>query len=136
MFQNATESLRLKSDYLKVRIRRAEMYEDNDQPHESMEDWKLVLEVQPDNKQGKAAISRLPAKIEVKNEKLKEEMFDGMKKLGNMCLKPFGLSTDNFKLGTRFIRFFRFFVSGHQSRVMTLRRLWAQVDHPLSPKST
>ena len=76
------------------------MYEDNDQPHESMEDWKAVLEVQPDNKQAKSAISRLPAKIEVKNEKLKEEMFDGMKKLGNMCLKPFGLSTDNFKLGT------------------------------------
>ena len=28
-------------------------------------------------------------------------MFDGMKKLGDMCLKPFGLSTNNFKLGIK-----------------------------------
>ena len=89
------------------------MYEDNDQPHESMEDWKAVLEVQPDNKQAKSAISRLPAKIEVKNEKLKEEMFDGMKKLGNMCLKPFGLSTDNFKLGTVLLDFSKFYEISH-----------------------
>ena len=97
--QNASESLRLKPDYHKVRIRRAEMYEENDQPHESMEDWKQVLEKEPDHKLGQAAVKRLPAKIEAKNEKMKQEMFDGMKKLGNMCLKPFGLSTDNFKLG-------------------------------------
>ena len=75
------------------------MYEENDQPHESQEDWKRVIEVDATNKSAKAALARLPAKIEIKNEKLKAEMFDGMKKLGDMCLKPFGLSTDNFKLG-------------------------------------
>ena len=46
-------------------------------------------------------MNRLPPKIEEKNEKLKAEMFDGMKKLGDMCLKPFGLSTNNFKLGIK-----------------------------------
>jgi len=96
--ENASESLRLNPSYQKVRLRRAEMYEENDQPHESMEDWKLIIETDPTNKSAKAAMNRLPPKIEEKNEKLKAEMFDGMKKLGDMCLKPFGLSTNNFKL--------------------------------------
>lgn len=96
--ENATESLRLNPSYHKVRLRRAEMYEENDQPHESMEDWKLILETDPTNRAARAAMNRLPPKIEEKNEKLKAEMFDGMKKLGDMCLKPFGLSTNNFKL--------------------------------------
>ena len=43
MIQNASESLRLNPSYQKVRLRRAEMYEENDQPHESIEDWKLIL---------------------------------------------------------------------------------------------
>ena len=98
--KNASEALRLNETYLKVRVRRAELYEENDQPHESQEDWKLVLEANAENRAAKAALARLPAKIEIKNEKLKAEMFDGMKKLGNMCLKPFGLSTENFKLGS------------------------------------
>merc|ERR1712021_12553 len=96
--ENASEALRLNETYLKVRVRRAELYEENDQPHESLEDWKRVLEADAENRAAKVALARLPAKIEIKNEKLKAEMFDGMKKLGNMCLKPFGLSTENFKL--------------------------------------
>merc|ERR1712032_578370 len=44
------------------------------------------------------AIRRLPGKIEERNEKMKAEMFDNLKKLGNMCLNPFGLSTENFKM--------------------------------------
>ena len=43
-------------------------------------------------------MKRLEPKIEEKNERMKQEMFDGMKKLGDFCLKPFGLSTNNFKL--------------------------------------
>ena len=52
-------------------------------------------------------MNRLPPKIEEKNEKLKAEMFDGMKKLGDMCLKPFGLSTNNFKLGIKGFNLFQ-----------------------------
>ncbi|CAG5099249.1 Oidioi.mRNA.OKI2018_I69.XSR.g16380.t1.cds [Oikopleura dioica] len=93
----AAESLQLKSDYLKVRIRRAELYEENDQPHESLEDWKVVAEQDPANNDAKRALRRLPPKVEIKNEQMKKEMMDGLKKLGNMCLRPFGLSTENFK---------------------------------------
>ena len=120
---NASEALRLNPKYLKVRIRRAELYEETDSPHESLEDWKEILEQDPSNKNAKKgkkilrvmpiarsilrtikcliknlALIRLPPLVEAKNEKMKAEMMEGMKKLGNFCLKPFGLSTDNFKL--------------------------------------
>lgn len=83
---------------MKVRIRRAELYELDDKPHEALEDWQIVLKANPSHGEANRAQHRLPKLIEIKNEKLKEEMMDGLKKLGNMCLKPFGLSTDNFQL--------------------------------------
>jgi len=54
--------------------------------------------LEPNNIEVKTALKVLPKRIEEQTEKLKAEMLGKMKDLGNMFLKPFGLSTDNFKI--------------------------------------
>jgi len=96
--ENCSEAIELNPNYVKAILRRAQTYEDTDKPHEAMKDFEKVLELDPANKEARMAVMRLPEKIREKDEKLKEEMMDGLKKLGNMCLKPFGLSTNNFNM--------------------------------------
>jgi len=94
---DCNEALRLNPTYLKALVRRAQLFEDLDKPHESMNDYQEVLKLDPRNIQAKVAVeTRLPEKIKEKDEKMKAEMMDNLKKLGNMVLNPFGLSTDNF----------------------------------------
>lgn len=63
-----------------------------------MEDFKKILELDPANVEARAAQLRLPPKIQEHNERLKEEMMGKLKDLGNMILRPFGLSTQNFEM--------------------------------------
>jgi hypothetical protein len=63
-----------------------------------LQDYKTVLEHDPDNTDARAAQIRLPPLINEKNEKMKEEMMEKLKDLGNMVLRPFGLSTSNFEM--------------------------------------
>lgn len=96
--QDCSESLELKPDYLKALVRRAQAYEDQDKPHEALKDFEKVLELDPKHAQANVAVRvRLPEKVKAKDEQIKAEMMANLKKLGNMVLNPFGLSTENFQ---------------------------------------
>lgn len=96
--RNCSKAIELDPSYLKAILRRAEVYEETDKLDESLADYQLVLQLDPVNVEANKAVRRLPPKIEERNEKLKAEALDSLKKLGNMVLNPFGLSTDNFKM--------------------------------------
>lgn len=95
---DCTKAIELNDKYVRAILRRAKLYEETDKLDESLADFKRVLELDPGNKEALSASVRLPPLINEKNEKLKTEMFGKLKDLGNMFLRPFGLSTDNFKM--------------------------------------
>jgi len=96
--KNCTKAVELNPQYLKALLRRAEIYEETDKLDEALKDYQTVLGIDPRHVTANKAVRSLPAKIEERNEKMKAEMMDNLKKLGNMVLNPFGLSTDNFKM--------------------------------------
>lgn len=95
---DCTKAIEHNPKYLKALVRRATLYEEADKLDESMEDFKKILELDPSNEEAKAAKVRLAKKILERNERLKEEMMGKLKDLGNMILRPFGLSTQNFEM--------------------------------------
>ena len=69
----------------------------------SEDDYKLLLAQlptlpPPDQKIVQAALRSLPPRIATAKEKEMADMMGKLKELGNGILKPFGLSTDNFKM--------------------------------------
>lgn len=95
---DCTKAIELNPSYTKAYVRRGQLYEETEKLDESLEDFKKVLTLEPGHKEANNAVRRLPALIDERNEKLKTEMFGKLKDLGNMVLKPFGLSTNNFEL--------------------------------------
>ncbi|XP_032675597.1 tetratricopeptide repeat protein 1 [Odontomachus brunneus] len=95
---DCTKAIELNSSYIKAYIRRAQLYEETDKLDEALEDFNKVLTFDPSHTEANHAVRRLPPLIEERNEKLKAEMLSKLKDLGNMVLKPFGLSTNNFEL--------------------------------------
>ncbi|XP_060792245.1 tetratricopeptide repeat protein 1 [Neoarius graeffei] len=95
---DCTKAIELNPDYVRAILRRAELYEQTEKLDEALEDYKTVLEKDPGIPAAREACGRLPRQIEERNEKLKEEMLGKLKDLGNMILRPFGLSTANFQV--------------------------------------
>ncbi|XP_071946844.1 tetratricopeptide repeat protein 1-like [Antedon mediterranea] len=94
---DCTEALILNPLYMRALLRRAQSYELNEKLDEALADYQKALEMDPGCHDARSACMRLPDKIKERNEKLKEEMMGKLKDLGNMVLRPFGLSTSNFQ---------------------------------------
>ncbi|KAF7280413.1 tetratricopeptide repeat domain 1 [Rhynchophorus ferrugineus] len=95
---DCSKAIELNNKYIRAYLRRAVLYEETEKLDESLEDYKKVFQLDPGNKDATAAQIRLPPLINERNEKLKTEMLGKLKDLGNVILRPFGLSTDNFQL--------------------------------------
>ncbi|KAH8243768.1 hypothetical protein KR032_009952 [Drosophila birchii] len=95
---DCTKAIELWPEYVRVLLRRAKLYEQDDKPDEALTDYKRVYELDPGQQEAREAQVRLPPIINERNEKLKNEMMSNLKDLGNMILKPFGLSTQNFQM--------------------------------------
>lgn len=95
---DCSKAIELNPNYVRAILRRAELYEKTDKLDEALEDYKTVLEKDPGIPAAREACMRLPRQIEERNEKLKEEMMSKLKDLGNLVLRPFGLSTSNFQV--------------------------------------
>ncbi|KAJ7997302.1 hypothetical protein DPEC_G00227560 [Dallia pectoralis] len=95
---DCTKAIELNPSYMRAILRRAELYEKTDKLDEALEDYKSALEKDPSLPAAREACMRLPQQIHERNEKLKEEMMSKLKDLGNMFLRPFGLSTSNFQV--------------------------------------
>ncbi|KAG0725194.1 Tetratricopeptide repeat protein 1 [Chionoecetes opilio] len=96
--KDCTRALELDEGYTKAVLRRANLNQETDQLDDALRDFQRVVELEPSNHQAQEAIRRLPDMITERNEKLKEEMMGKLKDLGNMFLRPFGLSTSNFEM--------------------------------------
>jgi len=96
--EDCNQALELNPNYIRAYWRRAQLLEETDKLDEALEDCKKILELDPRHSEANFAVRRLPDLINERNEKLKGEMMSKLKDLGNLFLRPFGLSTDNFQL--------------------------------------
>jgi len=96
--EDCSSALELDPHYLKVIARRAQIREKLDNLSGALQDYQSVLEHDPRHSAALSAARRLPDQIKAQQEKMKEECMDKLKDLGNLVLKPFGLSTSNFNM--------------------------------------
>jgi len=95
---DCSKAVDLDAGYLKAYLRRAQLYKETEKLDEALADYQKVLELDPHHKEALYTSKALTEQIHDRNEKMKTEMLGQLKNLGNMILRPFGLSTDNFRV--------------------------------------
>ncbi|CAH8486358.1 unnamed protein product [Heterobilharzia americana] len=78
---DCNESLSLQPDYVKCLERRATLLESKDRLTDAFEDYKKLLQLDPGNQRARHACATLPERIQIQNEKMKEEMLGQLKQL-------------------------------------------------------
>ncbi|XP_063934049.1 tetratricopeptide repeat protein 1-like [Zophobas morio] len=99
--EDCTRALEINPNYEKALLRRASSYERMEKFKDALADYEKVLESFPTNITALIEKGKLEAKIKEQEEKMKGEMIDKLKDLGNHFLSNFGLSLDNFKTEKR-----------------------------------
>ncbi|CAJ0578324.1 unnamed protein product, partial [Mesorhabditis spiculigera] len=66
--------------------------------HASLEDYEVLRKKFPNNRHYAERSTEVRKLLEVENERLKADVINKLKGLGDFCLRPFGLSTDSFEL--------------------------------------
>ncbi|XP_058207042.1 uncharacterized protein LOC131320364 [Rhododendron vialii] len=95
--KDSTKALELNPNYVKALLRRGEAHEKLEHFEEAIADLKKVLELDQSDVQVRRTIHRLEPLAAEKREKMKQEMIDKLKDMGNSVLGRFGMSIDNFK---------------------------------------
>ncbi|ESO86121.1 hypothetical protein LOTGIDRAFT_57020, partial [Lottia gigantea] len=96
--KDCSSAIELHPHYVKAILRRAELYEKTEKLDEALADNQKAVELDPSQTKARITAMKLSEEIKDRNEKMKTEMLGKLKDLGNLVLKPFGLSTDNFQL--------------------------------------
>uniref|UniRef100_A0A1B6CG96 Uncharacterized protein n=1 Tax=Clastoptera arizonana TaxID=38151 RepID=A0A1B6CG96_9HEMI len=96
--KDCTKAIELDERYKKAIVRRAQIYESLEKLDEALADYKKAFDLDPNDRQLLYTCSNISEAIEQRDKKLKAEMMEQLKNLGNMVLKPFGLSTNNFQM--------------------------------------
>jgi len=90
-------ALELRPDYAKALARRAASLEATGALDEALRDLQALAAIDPRDQRAASEAARVLALTSERDEKLKAEMLDKLKGLGNSLLGNFGLSLDNFK---------------------------------------
>uniref|UniRef100_T1JWN3 Uncharacterized protein n=1 Tax=Tetranychus urticae TaxID=32264 RepID=T1JWN3_TETUR len=97
---DCTTSIDLNPSYVKPYLKRAQANRKigKENLDKALEDYEMVLKMDPSIKESYSAINELKVEIDKRNEDLKNEMIGKLKDIGNVVLNKFGLSTDNFQM--------------------------------------
>ncbi|NXH24570.1 TTC1 protein, partial [Myiagra hebetior] len=91
-------AVELDPHYVRALLRRAELYEKTEKLDEALEDYKAVLEKDPSVHQAREACMVSLSLLKGKKNHLHPLQICKLKDLGNLVLRPFGLSTENFQV--------------------------------------